>query len=112
MGESKTWRLKDVAGAVYEVPAPIRYENGDREPYWCMPGEPTAGFTAHRCVVEWGYTRRIEVREIAEPGQLFASEQVAAMFARCHKIVWEETEYAHNVASRALQKLDEMGLDQ
>lgn len=112
MGESETWRVKDASGAVHEVPAPIK---GVMGPWWYC--EVSHGGAARGAVVAWcerddGLRTRIDWREIAEPGQLFASEQVAAMFARCRKIVWEETEYAHNVACRALEKLDKMEVDQ
>lgn len=86
------WRVKDVDDVVRVVPDTVWQGRMDR---W-------------NAVSEWAHWNEIEAREITEPGRLFASEQVAEMFAKCRKIVWEEVEYSHNVASKALDELDKL----
>lgn len=81
MEASKQWRVKDAAGVVTVAPTPTKFSDGD----WECGDDSGAPFdrSAWDAVARWAKWNGIAAREIAEPGQLFASEQVAAETERC-----------------------------
>jgi len=82
---SKTWRVKNAVGVVHMVPE--IHATGDLEGWFYMLTDiPNLQRLEHeteaQLVRRWAYLKNIDMRAMAEPGELFASEQVEAEFER------------------------------
>lgn len=109
--KSNAWRVKDAAGVVRIAPTPQaghRSLVSSRIWWHTGPGSLWAIASPRDAVANWATRNGVNWREIAEPGQLFSSEKVAEAVAKCRDVVDYEVEYRHNVASVALEKIDQM----
>lgn len=73
--QKKQWRVKDAAGVVHEAPSPFKNPHPLYGTWQCGQW---GGSSPRNAVADWATHKPINWTEIAEPGQLFASEQADA----------------------------------